>query len=47
MAGQPGERAAHRARTAEEVAAYRQAYLEMVRAQRGWAPQDEIDGGDH
>lgn len=38
MASPPGERAAHRARTRDEIAAHRQATLERVRAERGWVP---------
>jgi len=36
MTSQPGERAAHRARTQAERAEHRQQYLEMVREHNGW-----------
>lgn len=36
MASQPGERAAHRARSQEERAEHREQYLVMVRERNGW-----------
>ena len=43
MASRAGERAAHRARTAEEIEIHRQEYLERVRTERGWTPPESME----